>query len=167
MKGWSIKDITIIGLLSTILVVSKEALAALPNIELVSLLIIIYTLTFERKTIIIIYVFILIEVLLYGLGIWFFAYIYIWIILYAVTRIFRKLRSPLIWAVIAGAFGLLFGTLYSGVYLVTGGIGSAIAWWINGIPWDITHCIGNFVLALALFRPLYHILSLLRKKYES
>ena len=28
------------------------------------------------------------------------------------------------------------------------------SWWVAGIPWDITHGIGNFVLMLILYTPI-------------
>ena len=66
-----IKDDVLIALLAGILVISKEILAFLPNVEIVSFLLIIYTccLNFKRA-ILIALVFSLLEILLYGLGMW-------------------------------------------------------------------------------------------------
>jgi energy-coupling factor transport system substrate-specific component len=40
------------------------------------------------------------------------------------------------------------------VDLFIGGLGYAVSKWISGIPFDVAHCAGNFVLALLLFQPL-------------
>ena len=140
--------------LAAILVIVQVAFSFLPNIEFVSLLIILYTLVFEKRTVVIIYLFALLEGILYGFGVW-------WI-LYLLVRIFRKNNSLLLWAVLSGFFGLAFGMLCAVPYAVTGGIGAGIAWWVSGIPFDILHGIGNFITVLIFFRPLQYILRKIR-----
>lgn len=151
----TIGDIVICGIFSAILFVSQVVIAGLPNIELVSLLVIIYTLVFERKTIPIIYIFALLEGLLYGFGIWWVMYLYVWTILYVIARIFRNNQRPLFWAFTGGFFGLIYGFLCSIPYIFAGGIGAGIAWWIRGIPYDIIHGVSNFIVILVLFNPIY------------
>ena len=125
--------------LAAILVIVQVAFSFLPNIEFVSLLIILYTLVFEKRTVVIIYLFALLEGILYGFGVWWIMYLYVWTILYLLVRIFRKNNSLLLWAVLSGFFGLAFGML-------------------SGIPFDILHGIGNFITVLIFFRPLQYIL---------
>ena len=67
-------------------------------------------------------------------------------------------------AIIAAFFGLFFGLLCSFPYLVTGGIAMAFSWWITGIPFDISHCVFNFLIVLVLFRPLDRLFSYLKSK---
>lgn len=155
---FSIRDIVVCGMFSAILLVSQVALAVLPNIELVSLLVIVYTLVFERKTLLIIYIFASLEGLLYGFGIWWVMYLYVWTILYLIVRVLRKNESPIFWAVIGGFFGLCYGVLCSIPYFAAGGAGAGIAWWVRGIPYDILHGIGNFIIILVLFKPIYSTL---------
>lgn len=162
-----IKDIVIIGMLSSLLIATQVILSFLPNIELVSLLVILFTLLYKRKALFIILVFVLIEGFIYGFGLWWMNYLYVWFVLYFITRIFKKGQSPFHWAVISGAFGLTFGALCSILYLFIGwfegsfitGFQSAMAYWIAGIPFDITHGISNFFIALFLFKPLHYILN--------
>lgn len=161
------KDIVLIGMMSAILIIVQIALAFLPNIELVSLLIIIYTLIFGRKTIYIIYVFVALEGIFYGFGLWWFSYLYLWLILYFITIMFKKVTSSFYWAIISGFFGLSFGAFYTIVIIITAGPAAGLASWISGIPFDLPHCIGNFVLALVLFKPLYHVLNKANKQFFS
>lgn len=151
----AVKDVVICGIFSAVLLVAQIALAVLPNIEMVSLLVIVYTLVFKRKTIPIIYIFALLEGLIYGFGIWWIMYLYVWTILYLIVRIFRKNESALFWALVGGFYGLSYGLLCSIPYLAAGGIGAGIAWWIRGIPYDILHGVGNFMVILFLFKPIY------------
>lgn len=150
-------EIAIIGISSAILVMSQLAIAFLPNIELVSLLIIIYTLNFKRKALYVIYTFVLIEGIIFGFSLWWFAYLYIWLVLFVVTYILRNINSSLTWAIIASIFGLLFGTLSSIPYLFIGGISTAVAYIIAGISFDLIHCFSNFIIVLVLFNPLNKI----------
>ena len=66
------------GLLTAVLFVLQVALSYLPNIELVSLSVILYTLVLGKRVIPILLAFSLLEGLLYGFGIWWISYLYIW-----------------------------------------------------------------------------------------
>lgn len=151
----SVKELVLIALLSALLFVSQVALAVLPNIEVVSLLVILYTLFFKKKTLYIIYIFALLEGLTYGFGIWWFMYLYVWTILWGITMFFKEEKSPLIWAFISGFFGLFFGTLCSVPYFITGGVSMGLSWIASGLIMDVIHGVGNFLVALLLFRPLH------------
>lgn len=159
----SVKDITLIGIMSATLIAGKMALAFLPNIEIVSLLIIVFTLTFGFKVFYSIIVFTCIETFIWGMGLWSIIYLYIWAILAIITYLFRKQDSVWFWSIVSGIYGLCFGALGSIVYLIVGGPRTAFAWWISGIPLDVVHCIGNFVLALALYKPLMTVLIKLKR----
>ena len=89
------KDIARLGLMIAVLEVSKLVLANLPNIEIVSFWVILFTLTFGLRTIYAIYGFVLIEGVLYGVHFWWIAYLYVWTILALVTWAFRKQQSVL------------------------------------------------------------------------
>lgn len=151
--------IVVMGLLAAILLIGQVGMAFLPNIEPVSTLVILYTLTHKKYTFYIIYVFVLLEGILYGFGIWWISYLYIWSILALIVLALQKIDSALIWAVVSGAFGLSFGALTAIPYLISGGVGAAFAYWTNGIPYDILHCCGNFVLTLILYKPLLPVLK--------
>ena len=60
---------------------------------------------------------------------------------------------------LSGAFGLGFGAMCAVPYLFVGGINTAFAWWVSGIPFDIIHGISNFVLMLILYKPLRKVLE--------
>lgn len=156
----TITQIATMGVLGAILLVGQLAMSPLPNIEPVTTLIIIYTLTYKKKAFFSIYVFVLLEGLIFGFGIWWVSYLYIWSLLALLVLALHKLDSALLWAVVSGAFGLLFGALCAIPYLISGGAGAAFAYWTAGIPYDVLHCGGNFVLTLVLYNPL---LRLLRK----
>lgn len=153
------QQLVTMAVLSAILLVGQLGMAFLPNIEPVSTLIILYTLTYKKQVFPIIYAFVLLEGIIFGFGIWWVSYLYIWSILALITLLFRKMDSALLWAVISGAFGLLFGVLCAIPYLISGGFYAAFSYWSAGIPYDVLHCIGNFGLTLILYNPLLHLLK--------
>lgn len=169
------REILLLGLFSAILVVvqvAKALIAAfLPNIELVSLFIIVYTLILGKKVFYIIYVFVLVEGTVFGFDIWWFNYLYVWSILAAAALLLRKYDKPLVWAIVSGLFGLMFGALCAIPYLFIGGkdagISAAVAYWIKGIPFDLLHCAGNVASAALLFKPLYRLLKRLYLKEDN
>lgn len=138
---------------------ATAAMAVLPNIEPVSLLVMLYAVTFGRKSLYPICVYIGLEFAVNGFGLWSANYLYIWFILAWAAWALRGMAAPLGWALLSGAFGLLFGALCAPVYAVSGGWAFALSWWISGIPFDLLHCAGNFALALALFNPLRRVLE--------
>lgn len=142
-----------LGLLTAILFGCKAAMAWLPNIEPVSLLILVYVSVLGWKALLPVYAYVLLEYVTWGFGLWSACYLYVWLVLVLAAYPLRRVESPLVWAVLSGAFGLCFGGLCALTYLAAGGWAFALSWWVQGIPFDVLHCVGNFVAALVLFRP--------------
>ena len=138
---------------------SQVIMAVLPNIELVSFLIILIARKFGLKSLVSIYIFVGLEALYYGLQIWVVSYLYVWAVLAVVTVILRKIDSVILFTLISALFGLLFGALCSVPYFVTGGFGYGISWIITGVGFDLLHCFGNLVLTFLLYRPLTKVLD--------
>lgn len=142
------------ALLAALLLVSKFALDGLPNIELVSLLVVLYTLEWPRLALPAVYTYVAVYGLLNGFGIWWFAQLYIWLPLMAAAWLLRGGDSALLWALVSGLFGLSYGALYALGYAAMNGPAAGFAWWVSGIPFDLLHGGGNFLTALLLYRPL-------------
>lgn len=159
----ALKDIAVTGLMVATIEVAKMALSFLPNIELTSFLLILYTLTFGVKTVFTVPVFILLEGTVYGFNLWWIMYLYAWPLLVGLTFLFKKNTSVWFWSVFSGLFGLCFGALCAIPYFFIGwaggtvvnGLTMAATWWVAGIPWDIVHCVGNFTLMLVLYKPVH------------
>ncbi len=150
----TVRQIALFGTLGALTFGLKVAMSALPNIEPVSLLVMIFAVVFGRKCVYPIYLYVAMEVLIYGLGTWNINYLYIWAVLALAAYLLRRMESPLNWALLSGGFGLAFGLLCAPVDFFLGDVGYVVSKWISGIPFDIAHCAGNFVIALLLFKPL-------------
>lgn len=154
------------SLCSVILVVSKEVLAFLPNIELVSLLLIIFTLNLGLKVgVLISSIFSLLQMLLYGISFWSLFYLVIWAILCLFTYLLRKyLTNYDRVAIFSGFYGLIFGLLFSIPYFLIS-VQAGISYYTLGITFDLVHCLGNYLLAVLLFDRLNNVFKYLANKY--
>lgn len=166
-KRLAVKDIALMGMMTAVLEVSKAALSFLPNIELVSFWIILFTIFFGWRILLVIPVFILIEGCIYGGGLWWAQYLCVWPVLAVLAFLFRKQDSVWFWSILSSAFGLLFGAICTVPYLAVGiasgglraGLQAGFAWWVAGLRMDITHAVGNFVLMFALYPPVYRAMK--------
>ncbi len=153
------RRLVLLALLGAMLFASQVVMAALPNVHLVAVLLIVTTLHFRWQALYTVGVFVLLEGLMYGFSLWWVSYLYTWPVLVVLTVLLGRSDSPLFWAVIAGIFGLAFGALCALPYLLVGGWAAAVSYWISGIPFDLIHCVSNFVFTLILFRPLDRVMT--------
>lgn len=171
-KKITIQDIVLIGIMVAVIEVCKAALSFLPNIELTTFWMIMFTLFFGWRVLFVVPVFILIEGSIYGIQLWWIMYLYTWPLLALFTFLFRRNESIWFWSTFSAFFGLSFGFLCSFPYYFIGfasggvrtGLHAGITWWIAGIPWDIVHCVGNFVLMLALYYPIRNVMKRMKNQ---
>ena len=173
------RDVATVGLMVAVIEAFKMFMQSMPNIEMTSFFVILFTLLYPRLTLYAIPMFTLIEGTLYGIpvftlmegmiygfGLWWVMYLYAWPLLTLVTRAFSRTDSAFFWAVVSGIFGLLFGALcavpYFFIGFVSGGISQGLtqmfAWWVAGIPFDLIHGVSNFAIMLALYKPISALL---------
>ncbi|MBO5340442.1 MAG: hypothetical protein J6A62_05545 [Oscillospiraceae bacterium] len=165
VKSRPAADAALFGILGGLTFAAKMVMASLPNIEPVSLMVMLFAVTLGKKALFPIYIYVLLELALNGFGLWTAAYLYIWLVLAGAAWLLRDMQSPLGWAVLSGTFGLLFGALCAPLCLFTGGPAFALSWWLSGVPFDLLHCGGNFLIALFLFCPLRALMQRLLQKY--
>lgn len=165
MKKLPIRDICILSVFAAMMLIIKEAMAALPNIEGVSLLAVLVTIFYGWKAIFPVAVFVLVEGILYGFGFWFPFYCIVWPLLVLLVLL---LRRPLgarawAWAIVLGLYGFLFGFVYALTLFPMGGIALVTSAYLSGLPFDVAHAVGNFLLGLVLFLPLYRLMERLTR----
>ena len=157
---FTVKDIATIGVMTALIEAAKWALQGIANVELVTLLFMVFAVTYGLKTCIVSLIFTGIETLIWGPHIWVIMYLYIWPLLILIAYFMGKKGLPdFTFVFLSGFYGLFFGMICAVPYLFFGGLKVAISWWIAGIPFDILHCISNIILALVLFKPLRRALT--------
>ncbi len=150
------------AMLACLLVISKEILAFLPNIELVSFFIIIYALFLPwRMMLMIVFLFSTLQMLLYGIGMWTPMYYIVFSGLALLTIWLRFwLTNEYRLALFSGMFGLVFGFLFALPYfLLSWHLGWA--YFLNGLLFDVVHAVGNYILMLVLANPVKRTLGML------
>lgn len=158
----------IFSLLGAIMFVSKQLLEFLPNIHMLGMFTMLFTIVYRKKALLPIYVFVLLEGMIAGFNMWWIPYLYIWTVLWAVTMLLPKDMSPklatIVYVVVCGLHGLCYGTLYAPFQAIIMHLGwkGTLAWIAAGLPWDAVHMIGNLI-----FGTLIYPLSKLLKKLEA
>lgn len=142
----SIREIAELSLFCALMVAGKECLRLIPNVHPVTLLLLLATAVYGAKALYPAFGFALLEIALYGAGLWNLMYLYVWPIVVLAALPFRRSESRAFWAAIAGLHGLCFGALCAIPYFFIGGWQMAFSWWVSGIPYDVIHCVSNTVL---------------------
>lgn len=162
--------LAIFPMLGAIMFCSKILMEALPNIHIVGMLVMLYTVVFRVKAIIPIYIYVFLTGLYAGFDVWWIPYLYIWTVLWAVTLILPKnmprAAAIAVYSVVCALHGLLYGTLYAPVQALAFGFDfdQTLAWIAAGLPFDIIHAVGNAVFGCFVY-PLSRILIKLERKH--
>ena len=163
----TVRNIAIMGVMLAIIEAGKHALDFLPNVELVTLFFMLFTKHFGKKTYLVAVAFTLIETAIFGIHNWVIMYLYMWPGLITIVLILRKKEVEVFaYCMLAAVFGLFFGLFCSIPYYFIGGPKVGFAWWIAGIPYDLVHCVANFVISLVLFKPLDMALTKIRQSLK-
>lgn len=169
-KKLSVRELCIFAMLGTLMFLSKLVMEALPNIHLVGMLTVTYTVAFRKRALVPIYVFVLLSGIYAGFSLWWVPYIYIWSVLWAVVMLIpkkiSKTTAALVYMAVCGLHGLCFGLLYAPMQALLFGLNfnETIAWIVAGFPFDLTHAVGN-TIAGSLIVPLSALLVKLDKKH--
>ncbi|MBE6565736.1 MAG: hypothetical protein E7659_01385 [Ruminococcaceae bacterium] len=164
------REIAIFAMLGAIMFVSKVVMEGIPNVHLLGTFVVAFTLTYRVKALFPIYGYV------FANGLWegfspfgWLPEVYLWLILWGATMLLPKNMpkriAPVVYMTVSALHGLLFGVFYAPVYAIFTGMGWNRVWlWIMaGLPYDILHAIGNFVLGILII-PIVTLLRKLDKK---
>jgi len=152
-------ELALFAMLGTVMFVTKLLLASLPNIHLIGVLLMCYTLVFRFKALIPLCVYIFLELFDYGFSPWWLPNLYVWAVLWGITMLLPKNMKPAVatpvYMVVCGLFGLCFGALWAPAQAVLFHLNfrATLAWIVAGLPFDAVHAVSNFFLG-ALIYPL-------------
>ena len=164
------REIAIFAMLGAIMFVSKVVMEGIPNVHLLGTFVVAFTLTYRVKALFPIYGYVFVNGLWEGFSPFgWLPEVYLWLILWGATMLLPqnmpKRIAPVVYMTVSALHGLLFGVFYAPVYAIFTGMGWNRVWlWIvAGLPYDILHAIGNFVLGI-LILPIATLLRKLDKK---
>ena len=166
MKHAKLRKLCMLALCAPMIVAGKILLEPIPNVEIVTFFIILFTVVFGWSALFPVAIFVLEEGLRYGFAPhWYIFYCVIWPLLVVLTMLVKRRikESAIGWAVFSS---IVFVPIFSFVtvfllktFRLLGADFSILAYLIPEIPYDIAHIVGNFVVTLALFKPLYRVLD--------
>lgn len=158
----------VFAMLGALMYASKMIMEVAPNVHLLGVFTIAFTVVYRKKALYPIYTYVLLNGIFCGFATWWIPYLYLWTVLWGATmllpkRIPEKLR-PLVYMLLCAAHGFLFGTLYAPAQALLYGLNfqKMIAWIISGLPWDFVHGVSNFFCGI-LIVPIIKILTFLEK----
>lgn len=168
-RALTVREMTVFSMLGTMMYCSKLFLAWAPNIHLIALFIIVFTVVYRIKALVPIYVFVFLTGLLEGFSPWWVPYLYVWAILWGAVMLLPRRMSPKIAAPVYVALGTLHGLLF-GVFCAPSqalfwglDFKATLAWIAAGFYFDLLHGIGNFA-ACTLALPLIMLMRIIEKK---
>lgn len=158
------REIVLFGMLGSLMYASKVIMEAAPNIHLLGVFTIAFTVVYRKKALYPIYTFVLLNGLFSGFAAWWIPYLYLWTVLWGITMLLPKnmpkIIKPVVYMTVNACHGFLFGTMYAPVQAVLFGLSfdRMVAWIIAGLPFDFIHGISNFFCGL-LIVPIISVLN--------
>lgn len=168
-----IKRIALIAVFSAMLTGAKFALSWIPNVEIVTLLLVVFAYSYGIKYAMpVAVVFSLTDILIYGFGYWVLSYIIHWNALVLAICILKNkgVKSEYIYALAVCIMTFLFGFSSSFIDVsLSGGFinfGSRfLTYYIAGAVFYIVHIACNTVFVLILFKPLSDVAVKMKERY--
>ena len=170
------KDIVLTALAAALLSAGKQALAAIPNVEVVTLLIMLYAACLKPQIAFIATgIFIVIECFIWGIHTWVLAYVIHWNFVafatFMLARVF-KIKNRFIYLAFTIVVTAIFGVLTT---FIDAALGAGKNGWtfarifvvtyMRGIYFYIVHVVGNAAFNIVLFAPMRMLLDKLMIKY--
>ena len=162
----TIREIAVFGMLGALMYASKIIMELAPNVHLLGVLTIAYTVVYKKKALYPIYIYVILNGLFSGFATWWVPYLYLWTVLWAVTlliadRVPKKYRG-IVFMVLNACHGFAFGVLYAPSQAILYGMNleGMLAWIVAGFPFDFLHGVSNFFCGI-LIMPVIRVLRYL------
>ncbi|MCI8968210.1 MAG: hypothetical protein HFH75_11595 [Lachnospiraceae bacterium] len=153
------RELVVFAMLGSVMYASKLIMEFAPNIHLIGVFTIAFTVVYRKKALYPLYIYVLMTGLLNGFATWWIPYLYLWTVLWGAVMLlpasmpgkFKKLQ-PLVYMLVCAAHGFLYGTLYAPAQALLYGLSfqKMIAWIIAGLPFDCIHGISNFFCGILI-----------------
>ena len=146
----TVKEMAIFSMLGTIMYASKMIMELIPNVHLLGVFTIAFTIVYRKKALYPIYIYVLLNGIFSGFAIWWLPHLYLWAILWSVVMLLpKKLNqkiAPFVYMLVCSLHGFLYGVLYAPAQALFYGLSikAMVAWIIAGFPFDFIHGVSNF-----------------------
>lgn len=150
------REMAVFSMLGAVMYASKMLMEVAPNIHLLGVFTIAFTVVYGKKALYPIYIYVLMNGVFCGFAAWWIPYLYLWTLLWGVVmllpeRIPEKAK-PLVYMAVCAMHGFLFGTLYAPAQALIYGLSfkAMIAWIVAGLPFDFIHGVSNFFCGILI-----------------
>lgn len=158
-------------MLGSVMYVSKMLMEVAPNIHLLGVFTIAFTVVYRKKALYPIYIYVILNGIFCGFAAWWVPYLYLWTVLWGAVMLLPrnmpvKIR-PIVYMIVCAGHGFLFGTLYAPVQAILFGLNlkGMAAWIAAGLPFDFIHGVSNFFCGI-LIVPVISALKLAEKNFS-
>ena len=165
------KEMAVFAMLGSVMYVSKMLMEVAPNIHLLGVFTVAFTVVYRKKALYPIYIYVILNGIFSGFAAWWVPYLYVWTVLWGAVMLLprnmpKKIR-PVVYMTVCACHGFLFGTLYAPAQAILFGLNfkGMTAWIIAGLPFDFIHGVSNFFCGI-LIVPLISILKLAEKNFS-
>ena len=163
--GLTLFEMVLFAMFGALMFGSKKMMEFLPNIHLIGMFTVLFTVVYRYKALIPLYIYVFLDGLISGFNVWWVPYLYVWTLLWGATMLLPR-NMPRKWAIIVypvvcAMHGFFFGILYAPAQAMFFGLDfrQTIAWIIAGAGFDTIHGISNLCAGLLI----YPLSQLLRK----
>ena len=152
----STRELAVFSMLGALMYASKVLMEAAPNIHLIGVFTIAFTVVYRKKALYPIYIFVLLTGFFSGFSAWWIPYLYLWTVLWGGVMLLPKHLpekiKPVVYMAVCAAHGFLYGTLYAPAQALIYGLSlkGTAAWILAGLPWDMVHGISNFFCGILI-----------------
>lgn len=168
----SVKEMAVFSILGTMMYASKIIMEVVPNVHLLGVFVIAFTVVYRKKALYPVYIFVFLTGIFSGFATWWLPYLYIWAVLWAAVmavpqRLPERIKR-ILYILICALHGYMYGILYAPAQALLFGLdyNGMIAWIIAGLPFDIVHGTSNLFCGL-LIQPLVKTLQTAEKASKS
>ncbi len=167
----STREVVLFGMLGALMYASKVIMEAAPNIHLLGVFTIAFTVVYRQKALYPIYTYVFLNGLFSGFSAWWIPYLYLWAVLWGITMLLPKKMpekiKPVVYMIVNACHGFLYGTLYAPAQAIMFGLSfdAMAAWIIAGFPFDFVHGVSNFFCGLLIVPVIRVLTSVQHNKY--
>lgn len=164
----TVRETAVFAMLGALLYAAKMLMEIAPNIHLVGMFIVAFTVVYRKKALYPIYVFVGMIGLMYGFATWWLPYLYIWTVLWGMTMLLPRnipeKRKPLAYMLVCAAHGYLYGVLYAPAQALLFGLDfkGMLTWIVAGLPFDFLHGTSNLLCGVLIY-PMVKLLQRIEK----
>ena len=172
-RNTTVKEIAVFGMLGALMYASKVIMEAAPNIHLLGVFTIAFTVVYSQKALYPIYTYVFLNGLFSGFSAWWIPYLYLGTVLWGITMLLPKKMpekiKPVVYMVVNACHGFLYGTLYAPAQAIMFGLSfdAMVAWIIAGFPFDFVHGVSNFFCGLLIVPVIRVLKSVQPNKYHT